>query len=521
MQKVLIGIGFFLASTSLFAQVYGDPMCPGGHGFCGPSYYYGPEYNYVDVTNYPSYTDSYYDFYSSYSYDLPTYNNYSANYSETYRSHTFSPSQSLCLPALHRELKQGNSGEDVYTLQDFLHDAGYLGAAPNGYFGPATKDAVRAFQFQKRIPTTGNIGPITLDALNNAICGGDYDAYGNISAQGGDRIINLGRTYEPVFQGEVPTRVVEIPTTVVSANTANIYTNSLNVIPQRQSNPVVIAPQIAPTLTRPASATPVISQNIPAINTNIQYYPYDPFRESPLPLPATLVIGSPLNNSSYNEGETINASWTIGNANVIRYIVTFENTTNRLVKEVATVPGSQRTVSFNLNKELLDYLCGGACDTDEQRSFKFNVTATIAGNHGATSEIKGYANPITVRRPFTYGSGVDLQVSKSPIDSGETIDLLVSTPLGHLWNYGLFGPFTVTIRTICPAGVIATVNGVPCGTYTASQNSIYTYFFPAIKAQVTNGTIVPQIVTFELVVTSNTGQILGTDTGYVIVQKGI
>ena len=40
-----------------------------------------------------------------------------------------------------------------------------LGVTPSGWFGPKTLAAVRAFQAKNKIPTTGNVGPLTWAAL--------------------------------------------------------------------------------------------------------------------------------------------------------------------------------------------------------------------------------------------------------------------------------------------------------------------------------------------------------------------
>jgi hypothetical protein len=60
-----------------------------------------------------------------------------------------------------------NSGGQVSVLQDFLIGKGmlnYTGAL--GWYGKLTKDAVIAYQTSKgNIPTTGNVGPLTRDAI--------------------------------------------------------------------------------------------------------------------------------------------------------------------------------------------------------------------------------------------------------------------------------------------------------------------------------------------------------------------
>ncbi len=60
----------------------------------------------------------------------------------------------------------GSEGAHVLTLQKILHDLGFLSVTPNGYFGPATKRAVAAYQIAHKLPAIGVVGPLTLATLN-------------------------------------------------------------------------------------------------------------------------------------------------------------------------------------------------------------------------------------------------------------------------------------------------------------------------------------------------------------------
>jgi len=66
-----------------------------------------------------------------------------------------------------RALRPGDSGHDVRVLQAFLQGRG-LQAAVDGQFGPATRDAVRAFQRSAGLPPSGVVGPLTVAALRSA-----------------------------------------------------------------------------------------------------------------------------------------------------------------------------------------------------------------------------------------------------------------------------------------------------------------------------------------------------------------
>ncbi|NTU77608.1 MAG: hypothetical protein HGA90_07360, partial [Alphaproteobacteria bacterium] len=49
------------------------------------------------------------------------------------------------------EIKLGDSGTDVESMQSRLNELGYYGEKINGYFGVATEDALRAFQTKNKI----------------------------------------------------------------------------------------------------------------------------------------------------------------------------------------------------------------------------------------------------------------------------------------------------------------------------------------------------------------------------------
>ena len=67
----------------------------------------------------------------------------------------------------NRNLGIGSKGNDVLQLQNMLHSQGYMTVASNGYFGPATYKAVRAYQSgYMHIGATGFVGPKTRLSLN-------------------------------------------------------------------------------------------------------------------------------------------------------------------------------------------------------------------------------------------------------------------------------------------------------------------------------------------------------------------
>lgn len=65
-----------------------------------------------------------------------------------------------------KNLRLGNRGEDVKSLQEFLIEKGYLNSTATGYFGPRTFQAVKSYQKEMKLPETGLVGVLTRTALN-------------------------------------------------------------------------------------------------------------------------------------------------------------------------------------------------------------------------------------------------------------------------------------------------------------------------------------------------------------------
>lgn len=66
-----------------------------------------------------------------------------------------------------KPLGLGMETSNVRAVQERLKTLKYLSATPNGYYGKGTTNAVKAFQKDKKIQITGNVGPKTLQALNS------------------------------------------------------------------------------------------------------------------------------------------------------------------------------------------------------------------------------------------------------------------------------------------------------------------------------------------------------------------
>lgn len=63
------------------------------------------------------------------------------------------------------EYQTGSTGNDVKQIQSALAFAGYLSTAPDGVYGPLTKQAVQRFQSDKGLTIDGIVGSNTWAAL--------------------------------------------------------------------------------------------------------------------------------------------------------------------------------------------------------------------------------------------------------------------------------------------------------------------------------------------------------------------
>ena len=66
---------------------------------------------------------------------------------------------------VRRNIRYGERGDDVVTLQKILIEKGYLRTSATGYFGVLTLKAVKDFQRAHGIISTGFVGPLTRKEL--------------------------------------------------------------------------------------------------------------------------------------------------------------------------------------------------------------------------------------------------------------------------------------------------------------------------------------------------------------------
>jgi hypothetical protein len=129
------------------------------------------------------------------------------------------------------------SSNDIVRLQQFLLSQSYLNnISPTGYFGGATLKAVKEYQFDHDIQSTGTVGPLTRASIQNVSCGGNSYNYNNqpvfisslsaTSAAVGSSVTIYGNGFDSSYN------TVNINGTVVTGYANNNGTSLTFVVPQ-------------------------------------------------------------------------------------------------------------------------------------------------------------------------------------------------------------------------------------------------------------------------------------------------
>ena len=131
---------------------------------------------------------------------------------------------------LYSDLSYGNtdasSSGPILSLQKYLVQAGYLKATPNGYFGSATRSAVKLFQSANGISNTGRVGPLTRSLLRKQTCPGAQNAASIVSLAS---VVNSAPVANQVAATQGPAITVNSPVAGSSLVIGNPYTITWNV----------------------------------------------------------------------------------------------------------------------------------------------------------------------------------------------------------------------------------------------------------------------------------------------------
>ncbi len=462
MKKVMIVLGLFLASAPAFAW---------------------NAYNYQD-------------------YSVNTYSN--VDYSVP------APDYRVCAVAITRDLHMGSSNNEVTTLQDYLHDQGYLLVSPNGYFGSATRKAVIIFQNENGISATGVVSSRTREAINDAICNVDSVSYGS--------------SYD------VPTvsRTTEIPTTYVSQVDPFVTRILATQAPSFASSQVVPSlPSIPPTSFVPVQSSNTLTPSSPIIpatsqihSTTIVNNPSTGFTVGIIPQSSSITITSPLAKTIYSEGDTINVTWTSSNLNANGFQILLENMSTSQSRPVVTLTSinssAVQSASFVLTKELLDAVCANKCNANQQESFRIVVSTPVTDIGGNTSNFRATVSPITVKRATEFLGGVSITATKNPVNSGESFKIYTSIPTGTLVESGNANLYSFRLRALCTASLTVNIAGTSCGIDIPVPFDA-PFFNQQIPVMVTNSSWYKQDATFELLIVNSIGQVVSTSRATVTV----
>ena len=406
-----------------------------------------------------------------------------------------------CESQITRTLQVGSENNEVYVLQQILANEGFLDATPNGYFGRQTKYALQAFQVSNNISPTGVVGYQTREALNESACNGD-----NSSSS-----INSNYTFNPynftsgvtqVGQNDPFVTVINPPVSApVVYNTPqnnNVYTGGNSMYVNNDRGPI---------------ATPTVIQMGSSYNhsqiasTQVIYSPTIGYTYGITPTTGSVTVSSPVANTTYNEGDTVFVNWGTNNLSARTFSIILESNISGQSKVVGVTSGN--SYSFTLSKEVLDAVCSGTCNNNQQGSFKVVVTTPTTDIAGITSTLRAAIAPITIKRPLGNAT-VNITASKTPVNTGEVFKLYVNVPT-NTYGYStanVYGNYSVRLKAICPPSVSASIAGVPCGQEFVVPSTVISAQ-QEIPAVITNTTWYKQEVVFQVTIVNLLNQVIG------------
>lgn len=432
--------------------------------------------------------------------------------STTYAAYFNDSPMVRCDKQITHTLQSGDENNDVYLLQSMLVQGGYLHVNPNGYFGPSTLSAVKSFQRDNAISQTGVVGESTRNAVNERLCDSDVTAtmstYGSYGYNSGITYVDAYDPYASVITPgpNAMTAVYSTPQVDVSYSSDPLYT-STGYNNSTQISGAAIPAQNYSLNNNIQLITPATTQ---VQSTGIIYSSNLGYMYGIVPVPGTITIVSPLANSFYNEGGTVNLVWTTNNLNATGFQIFLENTSTGQSKQVGYTSGNN--ASFVLTRELLDSVCVGACDNNQQGSFRFVIATPVTDIAGTTSNFRAMVSPVTIRRPYTVLSAINLTASKTPVNSNEGFRMYVNTPGVNLniWNNTPFVNAVIKLHALCvSSNVTVSIANVSCGQdFIIPISTIISE--QGVPVVITNNTWFTQDVVFEVNIISPTGQVMGT-----------
>lgn len=168
---------------------------------------------------------------------------------------------SVSFASVDKNLKYGQRDKEVTELQEFLIDKGFLKTSPSNFFGLLTLKAVKAYQTSMGVSSTGYVGVLTRQKINDEIAvdlvssnQAEIQETGSVSKN----TDNASVITQPVIQAVQPKN----NQVVTPKQESLVYTQT----PQPQ--PQVIIVQVQQPVTSIAPSIPVVTEKLYKITKN-------------------------------------------------------------------------------------------------------------------------------------------------------------------------------------------------------------------------------------------------------------
>lgn len=125
-------------------------------------------------------------------------------------------------------LKYGESGREVYKLQDYLAKKGFFHGPSSGFFGALTLNAVKKYQRNMHLPQTGFVGALTQASINSDVLQQAHNA---------PEPKDLNAPTLPISVSVIPQIATTTPQ-IPSTNLVNLPARSIRVDPVPAQNPI-------------------------------------------------------------------------------------------------------------------------------------------------------------------------------------------------------------------------------------------------------------------------------------------
>ncbi len=424
--------------------------------------------------------------------EIPSYSG-SLGYPSQQATIQVAPNYPELCAVFNRTFGYGESGPDVKRLQVVLGQEGfgYLGAT--GYFGPATRNAVKIFQSKYRISQTGAVGPITLSRMKSIWCRGS----GNF----GGGYINTNSNYGQGYYGQVQGGVEDLYIAPVNSsgnnitiawrsNTSSCNINGTNVPPSGQQIFNVTSETVftincnsygAGTITKSIAVRPNQDiHNIPTVNLSIN--------------PTSAIVGTYATifwnstNASYCtlNGQNVQTSGSqqilVTNTQVAYQVACFNNSGQNVSSTVYSNPGSGTTTSVasaNITASASNVTSSSpvTLNWSSTNTSSCSVTGGPSTYTGVTSSQIVYPTQTTTYTiscvPTNTGANVTNQVTVY-VNSGNVNNLSLSIATDKTtYNIGENMLVTITLTNNSSSAVTYSVSSGICGEPKLDGNTFY------------------------------------------------